>query len=182
MTTTPEYPTYAAVPAQETPEAPVVPATALDALTAHTETPEAVPEAEDKMDLASITETLNGYDQIAIRARFHERFDQLAEDPMMLARALYFVHLRRQSFAEGRGHEDGEAFEAAMSMPMSEMNELFDVEGEEDSLEGDESAIAERDREFANFVIGTGVSYTLDQYMELSVQQRARMIEAASRR
>lgn len=140
----------------------------------------AEPEAE-KIDLQELSETLNGYDQIAIRSRFHERFDQLAEDPIMFARAMYFVHLRRENFeAEGK-HKDAEAHEAAMKLPMKDINELFEAGDTGDAFEGDESATAERDRDFANFVVGSGLSYTLDQYMALTVQQRARIIEAANR-
>lgn len=141
---------------------------------------ESAPVAE-KIDLQELSETLNGYDQIAIRSRFHERFDQLAEDPIMFARAMYFIHLRRENFkAEGK-HKDGEAHEAAMTLPMKDINELFDAGDTADDFEGDESAVAERDREYANFVIGSGLSFTVDQYMALTVQQRARIIEAANR-
>lgn len=156
------------------------PALPLDSWVQTEDAPEAEPEA-DKIDLQELSETLNGYDQIAIRSRFHERFDQLAEDPIMFARAMYFIHLRRENFkAEGK-HKDAEAHEAAMSMSMKDVNELFEAGDTGDAFEGDESATAERDRDFANFVVGTGLSYTVDQYMALTVQQRARIIEAANR-
>jgi len=147
-----------------------------------TDAPATVAEPQaPKIDLGELSETLNGYDQIAIRSRFHERFDQLAEDPIMFARAMYFIHLRRENHkAEGK-HKDAEAHEAAMTLPMKAVNELFDVDSGADEFEGDETATAERDRDFANFVIGSGLSYTLDQYMALTVQQRARIIEAANR-
>lgn len=135
----------------------------------------------DKIDLTELSETLNGYDQIAIRSRFHERFDQLAEDPIMFARAMYFIHLRRQNHKTEGKYKDAEAHEAAMSLPMKDVNELFETGDTGDDFEGDESAVAERDREYANFVIGSGLSFTVDQYMALTVQQRARIIEAANR-
>lgn len=143
---------------------------------------EDAPQGADKIDLQELSETLNGYDQIAIRSRFHERFDQLAEDPIMFARAMYFVHLRRENFkAEGK-HKDAEAHEAAMKLPMKDVNELFESGDAADDFEGDdESVVAERDREYANFVVGSGLSFTVDQYMALTVQQRARIIEAANR-
>lgn len=130
-----------------------------------------------RIRLQELSETLNGYDQLAIRARFHERFDQLAEDPLMFARAMYFIHLRRTS-----GQKDSESFNQAMGLTMKALNEMFDS-GEDDDVDPeDESAVAERDRQYADFVIGTGVSYTLDQFMELTIQQRSKMIEAANRR
>jgi hypothetical protein len=134
------------------------------------------PEGADKIDLTGLSETLNGYDQIAIRARFRERFDQLAEDPMMFPRAMYFIHLRRN------GEKDAAAYEAAMTLPMKRLTELFDAATEDDELDGDETAVAERDREYGDFVVGTGLSFTVEQYMDLTVQQRARIIEAANRR
>ncbi len=138
--------------------------------------------AAEKVDLTALSESLNGYDQVAIRARFRERFDQLAEDPMMFARAMYFIHLRRENHkAEGK-YNDAEAHEKAMTLPMKAVNELFEAgDSDADAFEGNESATAERDRDFANFVIGSGLSYTLDQYMALTVSQRARIIEAVNR-
>jgi hypothetical protein len=160
MTTTPEYSTYG---------------TAAEALAAHQVPDDAQEPEAEKIKLSDLSETLNGFDQIAIRSRFHERFDQLAEDPLMFARAMYFIHLTRQ------GVKHGEAFDTAMNLPMAQLNDLFD--GDDDELdEGDESAVAERDREFADFVIGTGIGYTLEEYMALTIQQRGRMIEAANRR
>jgi hypothetical protein len=133
-------------------------------------------ESAEKINLSELSETLNGYDQIAIRTRFHERFDQLAEDPIMFARAMYFIHLRRG------GAKDAQAHEAAMRLPMKEVNELFETSTDTDEFEGDETATQERDKQFADFIVGTGISYTLDEYMALTISQRAAIIEAANRR
>ena len=143
--------------------------------------PEPEPEAE-KINLTELSETLNGFDQVAIRQRFHERFDQLAEDPLMFARALYFVHLRRENVRAGLGHRDQEAFQASMDMPTKDLNDLFDGGPEADEFEGDESALSERDTQYADFVIGTGLSMSVDQYQELTIQQRSKIIESANRR
>lgn len=166
-TTTPEYGTTF-----ELPESMVTPIPL-----------EVEPEPEaDKINLALVSETLNGYDQVALRARFHERFDQLAEDPMMFARAMYFVHLRRESHAAGLGFRDKDNFEAAMSLPLKDIQELFDNGDDDETPELDPEAVNELNRDYANFVIGTGLSFTLDQYQELTVLQRSALIEAANNR
>lgn len=133
-------------------------------------------DAEPKINLSELSQSVNGFDQIAIRTRFHERFDVLADDPMMLSRALYFVHRRRE------GVKDAEAFQEAMLLTMGDLTSKFEAAPDGDEFEGDESAVAERDRQYAEFVMGTGLSYTLDQYMALTIAQRAAIIEAANNR
>lgn len=134
------------------------------------------PEEDTRPTVKALSESLNGFDQIAIRTRFHERFDQIAEDPIMFTRALYFVHLRRE------GMKDSDAFNGAMLLTFQELNEKFAKTDDVDEFEGDESAENERDRQYAEFIIGTGLNFTLEQYMELTVQQRMHIVEAAASR
>lgn len=129
------------------------------------------------LDIQELAESLNGYDQIAIRLFFHERIDTLGEDGIMMMRAMLFVSLRRGDSAL----KDKESFERAMSLPLSELTELFD-QGDGSVDPEDESATAELDRQFAEFVVGTGLSYTPDQFRALTLVQRSAVIQAANKR
>lgn len=144
--------------------------------------PEAVEdEASEKIDLSEVSESLNGFDQIAIRKAFGERFDELAEDPTMFPRALYFVWLRRQAEAQGP-KADRAAYETAMLVPFGQLTDLFETGvTDDDEKWGEPSAVEERDKDFADFIVGTGLKYTLDEYMALTIQQRAKIIEATNR-
>lgn len=133
--------------------------------------------AENLIDLTELSQSLTGFDQIAIRQFFHERFDTLMEDPILFMRAMYFVHLTREA-----GAKASDAYRAAMNLPLGEVSKLFETTIDEDEEFGEPSAVEERDRQFAEFVIGTGLSYTLDQFMSLTIQQRAELITAANKR
>lgn len=135
----------------------------------------------EKINLAELSQSLNGFDQIAIRSRFHERVDVLMDDSLFFTRAMYFIHLRRN------GAKDADAFQTAMNVPLSELTDLFVKPEDGDTEEsGDAEAIAEaiadRDRDFGEFIMGTGLSYTVEQYTNLTIQQRAAIIEAANKR
>ena len=157
-----------------TPWAPELPAVN-DADDPYTPQDEVVEDVPQKINLTELSQSVNGFDQIAIRARFHERFDTLAEDPMMLSRALYFVHLRRE------GTKDADAFQASMVLSMGDLTDLFES-SDDDEFEGDESGTEEADRQFAEFVMGTGLSYTVEQFRALTIAQRGAIVDAANKR
>jgi hypothetical protein len=139
-----------------------------------TTTDESVEVVSDKIDLTELSRSITGFDQVAVRARFHDRLENLMDDGLMFMRVMYFVHLRRQ------GAKDADALNQAMALPLSELTDLFETgdDGEEDS---DSVAVEDRDREYAEFIIGTGLKYTMDEYLALTVQQRAYIIDAANR-
>ena len=131
-------------------------------------------ETEALIDIEEMVDSLTGFDQIAIRQRFNERFDSLAEDPIMLTRGIYFVQLRRD------GEKDADAFNQAMTIPFGELQGKF-TQSEDAVDPEDESAIVERDREFAEFVMATGLSYTVEQYMSLTLSQRNAVYDVAAK-
>src|SRR5690606_3900352 len=140
-----------------------------------TTTDESVEVVSDKINLTELSRSITGFDQVAVRTRFHDRLENLMDDGLMFMRVMYFVHLRRN------GSKDADAFNQAMALPLSELTELFDAgdDGEEESPESE--AVQERDREYAEFIMGTGLKYTLDEYLALTVQQRAFIIDAANK-
>lgn len=137
---------------------------------------------DEILDIETIAESMDGWDQIAMRKYFNEKFDELAKDGLMFARACLFIHLRRdKSTGVPNSAVDKEAFREAMGMPLGTLQKMIPDEDGGADFE-DETAIQERDREFAEFVIGTGLSYTVDQFMALTINQRANAIEVANRR
>lgn len=63
--------------------------------------------------------SLNGFDEIAIAARFGEKIGDLRNDPITCGRALAFVHYRR------RGEKDADAYSAAMTLTLHEVSHEF---------------------------------------------------------
>lgn len=137
---------------------------------------------EELLDANEVAESLTGFDQIAIRQHFRSTFADLAEDKLMLIRVLLYVVLRRED-ATGRrqGEVDKTAFQTVMDMPISEAQDRFAAQDDGVDPE-DESAVAERDREFAEFVTATGLSYTVEQYMALTLGQKDALYRAVSKR
>ena len=84
--------------------------------------------------------SLNGFDEIAIAARFGEKIGDLRNDPITCGRALAFIHYRRH------GEKDADAYNAAMTLTLHEVSHEFfapEPKADEDdaSAEGnDESA------------------------------------------
>lgn len=126
------------------------------------------------LDPDVVSRSIDGFEQIAIRQTFRERLDQLAADGTMFMRALLFVVAKRA------GMNDGDAYRNVMLLPLDEVVGRFKSDGEPD--EDDEDAIAERDRAYANFVVGTRLSFTVDQYMALTIGQRDAIIAEANGR
>jgi len=135
----------------------------------------------DLLKAEDLVNSLTGFDQIAIRQRFNQRFDELSEDPVMLLRALYFIHLRRENAGTQGGGYDKEAFQQSMGMPMGDLQEKF-ADADNAADPDDEGAVVERDREFAEFVMASGLSYTVEQFMALTLSQRSAVLDVASRR
>ena len=67
--------------------------------------------------VTEVAESLTGFDEIAIEKSFGAALDELK--PTMAGRALVFVVERRA------GKDDGAAKNAAMSMPIGEVNAYF---------------------------------------------------------
>ena len=126
------------------------------------------------LDADAIAKSINGFEQIAIRNLFRARLDQIAEDQTMFLRALRFVLAKRE------GMRDPDAFTAAMSLTLEEVVDGFDLSAAD--ADEDEDAVAERDRQYAEFVIGCGLSFTVEQYMGLTIGQKSALLDAAIRK
>lgn len=129
-------------------------------------------EAPELLDADALAKSINGFDQIAIRQMFRERLDQLAADGTMFMRALLFVLARRD------GSSDQDAFRVAMSLPLDDVVGRFADAGDAGEPE-DESAVAERDRQYAEFVTACRLSFTVAQYMDLTLGQKTALLDAA---
>ncbi len=134
------------------------------------------PAADERPDLDELAESLNGYDQLAIRQMFGITFDQVEEDMVMFMRAMAFVHYRREAGAQGPKN-DKEAYRRSMELTMRDLVKVF-----RERERADPDAVAQSDQEYADFIIATGLSYTHAQFMALTVTQRAAIVNAARKR
>lgn len=135
---------------------------------------ETTTETPELLDADILAKSINGFEQIAIRQTFRERLDSLAGDGTMFMRALLFVLEKRD------GASDGDAFRNVMLLGLDDVVSRFkgdDAAPDED----DEDAVAERDRQYAEFVTACRLSFTVDQYMDLTIGQRTALLEAAQR-
>lgn len=123
------------------------------------------------LDADALSKSINGFDQIAIRQMFRERLDQVAADSTMFMRALLFVLAKRD------GANDGDAYRSVMLLPLDEVIGRFKGDGDPE----DEDAVAERDRQYADFVTACRLSFTVDQYMALTLGQKTALLDAAQR-
>jgi hypothetical protein len=90
-----------------------------------------------------MTQSLTGFDEIAIAQRFGAEFSDLAQsNPLRLQRAVIFVAERRKHFATGNGFQDDEAYQTAMELPLSALETYF-ASGEDDPLGEDHAPDAE---------------------------------------
>lgn len=128
-------------------------------------------ETTERLDPQSLARSVDGFEKIAIRQLFRQRFDELAADGAMFMRALLFVIHKRD------GQADPDAFRNSMLLPLGAVVARFADESAEDA-----DAVAERDRAYANFVVGTGLSFTVDQFMALTVGQRQAIFDEANAR
>lgn len=72
--------------------------------------------------------TIDGFDEIAIEARFKKHWTDLAGTTTV--RAFAFVRARRL------GLSDGDAYQVAMKMPLGALDGLFTTEESDDDSEG----------------------------------------------
>lgn len=126
------------------------------------------------IDGDALARSITGFDQLAVRTRFRSTIADLAADDMMFARALLFISLMHG------GAKEVDAYQNAMLVSAEGLQARF--KGREVTEELDSDAVTERDNEFAEFVAGTGLSYTVAEFMELTLQQRAAVIEALNKR
>ncbi|MBI4941855.1 MAG: hypothetical protein HY830_14015 [Actinobacteria bacterium] len=131
-----------------------------------TETPELI-------DADVLSKSITGFEQIDIRQTFRERLDSLANDGTMFMRALLFVLEKRG------GMHSGDAYRNVMLLPLEDVVARF--KGDDEPDEDDEDAVAERDRQYADFVTACRLSFTVEQYMQLTIGQRAALLDAADR-
>lgn len=132
------------------------------------------PEQGLLLNPVKVANSVTGYDEIAIQQRFGMTLQDAGQNGSMFVRVLYFVHLKHEG-----GLKDSDAHKSVMEMTIGELDEKFDKSG---ASTDDPDAIEDRDKEWADFVIGTGLSYTVDQFSAMTLQQRAKVIEAANRR
>jgi hypothetical protein len=99
-----------------------------------------------------------GFDEIAIkRLRFLAPLGEL--EGGLIARALLFIAEKRS------GMSDADAFKAVMEMTLGQVEERF----EEAEARPGKSPEDDWDGRWANFVIGTGLAFTPEQFMALTV-------------
>jgi len=133
------------------------------------------PAGPELLDMDQLSKSLTGFEQIAVTQVFRQKLDSLATDSTMFMRVLLFVQQKRN------GLNDADAFRAVMMLDIETVVESFKPKDGESPEPEDPDAIAERDQAFANFVIGTGLSYTVDEYMSLTLSQREAVISEANR-
>lgn len=80
----------------------------------------------DKPTMSEVSNTLTGYDEIAITKEFGKDFAVLVNYPTSLGRALIFILKRRE------GLTDKEAKRAAMEMRLGDVNDFFEDESDDD--------------------------------------------------
>lgn len=97
----------------------------------------------EKLNGTEIFESLTGFEEIAIAQRFGRTVLDLAgNDQTMFGRSLVFASKRRD------GANDEDAWQAAMSMPLKEINGLVvDVEDDEDAAGKGEAPAPELERQ-----------------------------------
>lgn len=77
-------------------------------------------------------DSLTGFDELAIKARFGTEVTKLRKDPLQFMRALVFIDLRRQPDAK-----DAAAYHAAQEMPSRAALTYFTPEPTEDEVDHD---------------------------------------------
>lgn len=92
---------------------------------------ETAPDTGARLTMSEAVKSLTGFDEIAVEARFRREFVELGKT--MTVRAVAFVLHRRG------GMTDGDAYQAAMSAPLSALNDLFAPEPDDDAAGGEPS-------------------------------------------
>lgn len=127
------------------------------------------PAGTDRIVLEETLMSINGFEEIAISKAFGERLARMHET-MACRAALFVLDIRA-------GQKPKDAYHSAMLLTLGDIESRINV-GDETL---DQSEQEERDREYAMFVVGIGVSFMPDQYRQLTAGQRAAMIEAAQK-
>lgn len=129
-----------------------------------------------KLDAEAYFRSLNGFEEISLEQLFRCRLKTLADNETQLMRALLVVEAKRA------GANDADAFHNVMLLALDAVTDRFQQPDAGDLEDEDPDAQAERDREYARFVVGVGVSFMPEQYRALTIGQRAALIDAANRR
>lgn len=128
------------------------------------------------IDAEDMFKSLNGFEQIAIEQHFKARVKTIADDEFALMRALLFVAEKRTGMA------DGDAFRNVMLMRLDDVTGRFLQPSGDDLDDEDPSLREEQDRDYAEFVVGVGLSFTPEQFRSLTIGERAALVTAANRR
>lgn len=125
-------------------------------------------------DAEKLFRSLDGFECIALEQLFRTKLKALADDELVLMRALLVAVEKRA------GMRDVDAFRKVMRLTLEQVTEQFERPAD-DAVEGeqDPDLQAQRDAEYADFVVGVGVSFMPDQYNRLTVGQRIALKDAA---
>lgn len=84
----------------------------------------------EQLSSGEVTDTLTGFDELAIAKRFGAPVEELAAtSDMRFLRSLLFIVEKRNSGDEGK------AYDAAMSMPFGELRARFKIDDTEPGVE-----------------------------------------------
>ena len=93
-------------------------------------------------------------------------------DAFALMRALLFVLETRDGMAAG------DAFRKVMLLRLDDVTDRFEQPAAE---EQDPTLREQQDRDYADFVVGVGLSFMPDQFRALTIGERAALVAAARR-
>ena len=132
-----------------------------------------VGEAGERVDFEEVMRSINGFDEIAVSQYFGRRPAKMEDTEA--ARAVLFVALRRRKM------NDKAAFKYVMEVGLSALEDHFLMPDAAGVVS--ESEQAERDQEYAQFLVVTGLAFTPDQFLGLTAgQKQAIYDEVATRR
>ncbi len=138
-----------------------------------TETPADTAGEPALIDFEEVTRSINGFDEIAVSNLFGMRFAKMEDTTA--ARAVLFVSLRRN-----QGFDDKAAYREAMNLGLADLEARFQMSTGAEVLSP--SAQAERDQEYAQFVVVTGLSFTPQQFLELTAGQKQAIYDETTER
>lgn len=130
-------------------------------------------DAPELLEANELAESLTGFDEIAIEQWFKLPFSKLAGDELKLLRSLYFIHVRR-----AEGASDKAAWRTSMEIPLSALKDKF-ADADNGADPDDDETRGERDRAYAEFVMTSGVPYTMDEYNALTMAQKNAVYDIA---
>jgi len=133
------------------------------------------PAVGELLDSEALFRSINGFEQIAVEQHFRTKIEVIANDAFTLMRALLFVVEKRDGMA------DGDAFRNVMLLRLDDVTSRFEQPGDA-AGEDDPSLREQQDREYAEFVVGVGLSFMPDQFRALTMGERAALVTAARAR